>query len=216
MCPLPAAGDGLAGAGSPAGPNASFECLAREMATQFARQNEHSSPFYRTAWQTCEDSFVTSPSLLPARRSGCALSKRVQTTLIKPWTHCVGLDALQSASVSPVETKSMVSEWPLPKATLPARVMVILSPWRKDRSLLSYQPSERLKLGTSKVTNFNGVQFWSISLTNRTHPRLKSFVLVPSLTLTPHLLKLSARRAVTMPVSCSAPNQNVNNLLLLV
>ena len=42
-CPPLAAGDGLAGAGSLAGPNASFEFLAREMATQFARQNDEFS-----------------------------------------------------------------------------------------------------------------------------------------------------------------------------
>ena len=53
---------------------------------------------------------------------------------------------------------------------------------------------------------------WSISLADRTKLRLKSFVQVNSLTLAPHLLKLSVRRAVT----CSAPCQNVNNSLLLV
>ena len=82
----------------------------------------------------------------------------------------------------------------------------------QSQALLSYQLSWRLKLGTSKVKNFSGVQFWSISLAERTKLRLKSFVHVNSLTLAPHLLKFSVRRAVT----CSAPCQNVNNSLLLV
>ena len=43
MYPLLAAGDGLAGACSSAGPIASFEVLDREMATQFTQQSEQFS-----------------------------------------------------------------------------------------------------------------------------------------------------------------------------
>ena len=68
-CPLPAAGDGLAGAGSPAGPNASFEILAREMGTQFARQNEQFS--------------VLQSSIADMQRQLCELS--ITTALTTEW-----------------------------------------------------------------------------------------------------------------------------------
>ena len=190
-------------------------------------------PHSPAARQTCKDSFANSPTLPPARRSGRFLTKHAQVTLISLWTDhacawmpCSQLRSLQWKRRRLCQTgscqRSHHQRAPAPtggllKATIPAGVKAILSLRVKDKRLLSYQLSRRLKLGTSKVRNLNGVQLWSISLADRTKLRMKIFVLVLSLTLTPHPSKLSVRRReVTMPVSCSAPSQNVNNSLLLV
>ena len=73
----------------------------------------NSFPYSKAAWQTCKDGFVSSQSLLPSRRSGCALLKRdIEKTLD---SFRERLDALQSASVFSAETKIIVSDWTLPK-----------------------------------------------------------------------------------------------------
>ena len=119
-----------------------------------------------------------------------------------------------------------MSDWPLPKiadsahsspagvlrkAPLLARVRVVLHLRVKDRSILSCQLSQRLKHGTSKASNFNGAQFWSISLLGRTKTRLKSSVRVFFLAQTPLPLRSSARKAAIMPVFCSVLSLNVSN-----
>ena len=72
-----------------------------------------------TAWQTCRDSSAPLPMPPPARRNGCVAttSARIRANDVDKSLATLrdSLNALQSASVSSVETKSTVSDWPLPK-----------------------------------------------------------------------------------------------------
>ena len=79
-------GDSFSGTGLPAGPGATLEFLVRELATQVTVRMS-SLPYSPAAWQTCRDSFVNSPTLPPARRSGSAHMRLAQTTLTSLWTH---------------------------------------------------------------------------------------------------------------------------------
>ena len=138
-----------------------------------------SSPSYRTAWPTCRGGFVSSPLLLPVRRSGCVLSKRVRMILTKKLCSLREL-----ASVSSVETKIVVSDWPLPKVTgsasssstgrpAPARVLDFPSLLGKDKSLLSHRHRRRPQNGTNKTTSSFAVLFLSGSLVVRTRDTVK-------------------------------------------
>ena len=114
VCPSPAAGNGLAGARSPArspaGPNASFEFLAREMATQFARQNEQFSVVQSSMadmQRQLRELSITTALTMEWMRSFETRSGDIDKTL-DPLRE--RLDALQLASVSSMETKSIVSD----------------------------------------------------------------------------------------------------------
>ena len=96
----------------------------------------------------------------------------------------VGSSESYSASVSSLETKTLLSDWSLPKgcrirglqlpstsqSPTPGESGGDSQPPAKDRSLRSWL-SRRLSDGSSKVRNFNGVQFWSSSLVARTKVR---------------------------------------------
>ena len=89
------------------------------------------------------------------------------------------------ASVSSVETKSVVSDWPLPKVTgsasssstgrpAPARVLDFPSLLGKDKSLLSHRHRRRSQNGTNKTTSSFAVLFLSGSLVVRTRTLSKN------------------------------------------
>ena len=80
MCPPPAAGGGLL-AGSSAGPIASFEFLAREMAAQFAQLNEQFS-ILQSSMADMERQ-LRELTVTTVRRNGCVPSKRVRMILTK-------------------------------------------------------------------------------------------------------------------------------------
>ena len=75
------------------------------------------SPFSRAVWERCRDSSTHLPMPPVARLCGCGTTTSARTISTSPWRLYViaCLDALQSASVSSVETKSLLSDWPLPK-----------------------------------------------------------------------------------------------------
>ena len=113
MCPPVA---GLAGSGNGfAGPDAPLEHLVRELATLFARQNEQLSVLARNMTdmqeQLCE---LSDAAALTAEwmRTDDARANSIDKTL-----HGLRerFDATQTASVSSVETKSIVSDWPCQK-----------------------------------------------------------------------------------------------------
>ena len=101
MCPPVA---GLVGSRNGfAGPDAPLEHLVRELATHFARQNVQLS--------------VLARNMTEMQEKLCELScRRPQNSFDKT---LYGLrerfDAIQTASVSSVETKSIVSDWPSQK-----------------------------------------------------------------------------------------------------
>ena len=114
MCPsvCHVAGDGYTGNGVPAGSGASLEVSLRELAAaqteQFTILTNSIAGIQR---QFRELTDITSPTT-EWTRSQQARSVDVDKTLE---SLRASMDALQSAPVSSVETKSVVSDWPLPK-----------------------------------------------------------------------------------------------------
>ena len=157
------------------------------------RRAQHPSSsclFPCAVWKRCRDSSTPMPPV--ARLNGCAVTTSARTTLTSPWRlyMIACLNALQSASVSSVETKSLLSDWPLPKvagfAGSSFHRRTSQSPTLGESGGDSQPPGKRqkpafisqvaLRHGSSKAKNFNGVQFWSSSLVSRTKLRLRSSV----------------------------------------
>ena len=165
MCPPVGGltGDGFTGAGVPAGPGASLEELVRELAV---RQNEQVNSLYLpTALQICSDSPASLLKSPTARRSGCAPNRHVLSTSTKTLDSLrPRMDAFRPASVSSIETKSIVSDWTLPKIAGSVgsgsnrRPSQTHTPGESvGSSQASSLPSRRrrqyLKNGTSRMTN---------------------------------------------------------------
>ena len=171
----------------------------------------------------CRDSSTHLPMPPAARLYGCATTTSARTISTSPWRLYViaCLDALQSASVSSVETKSLLSDWPLPKDAGSAgssfHRRTSQSHTLGESGGDSQPPEKRqkpafmdqlaLRHGSSKAKNFNGVQFWSSSLVSRTKLRLRSSVQALTLLLT----KSNAREAVIIPAFYSTPSLLVNS-----
>ena len=98
----------------PAGPDATLEYLVRELTTQVTRQNEHGTLFansmvdiQRQLRELTDAATRTTEWMRTHEAHKNDIDKSLDSLRER-------LDALQSASVSSVETKNIVSDWLLP------------------------------------------------------------------------------------------------------
>ena len=127
--------------------------------------------------------------------------------------------ALQSASVSSVETKNAGSDWPLPSPQdqqaprhtgsrpIPSHPLSVRV--RNTRPPF-YLPSRRLRPGTSRMMNSKGVRSSSVSLVDRTRIPSGSFVTNPSQTPILPSISCSIKAGITH-VSFSKPKLLVSS-----
>ena len=175
-------GDGasVSGANAPNSCGVSLEHLVSELASQITRQGEQFTLFTNDMADLQQHVRDLTDASTRARLSGPVLTTNVPMVIDKSLESLrAQLDALQSASVSSVEMKSVVSDTPLPMpggsaASSPHRDPLRASllgedegarqPRGRSIKLLSHQFSRRQMLGTSRMMIFHEVQFWSGSL----------------------------------------------------
>ena len=131
-----------------------------------------SLPYSPAVWQTCRKSFVISPTLPPARRSGCAHMNDIDKSLVIARVTgrlAVSIGLFSGNAESLVQTgpcqrlqdqRAPAPTCVLPKAPLLARVEGGPLPLgkRQKPTFLPAQPAL-------------GAQFWSISIVGKTKPR---------------------------------------------
>ena len=108
-------GDGFTATGVPASPAVTLKQVVRDMLTQVTRQSEQFAFF--------ANSMAHMQRQLRALADAATRTSewmRTHVAIVNDTDKSLGslrerLDALQSASVSSVETKSIVSGWPVPK-----------------------------------------------------------------------------------------------------
>ena len=186
--------------------------------------SSQSSP---TASQAFRRSSANSTISQIERRNGCTLGKRDPPTSTRPRVLASKHGRLAVSSVFPVETKSVVSAWPLPKIagsassssqrrtsrshTLRESEGDSQPPGKRQPSFSPAQkaPEEWYQQDESSFA----VLFLSDSPVVRTRTLSRKFVLFPSLMLIQIPTGSSAIMAAIMPALCFDPKRHVNNSL---
>ena len=187
--------------------------------------SSQSSP---TTSQAFRRSSVSSTISQIERRNGCTLGKRDPPTSTRLRVLASMHGRLAVSSVSPVETKSVVSAWPLPKiagsASSSSQRRTSRSHTLRESEGDSQPPDKRQKPSFSPAqkapeewyqqdeSSF-AVLFLSDSPVVRTRTLSRNFVLFPSLMLIQIPTGSSARRAAIMPALCFNPKRHVNSSL---
>ena len=204
-----AASDGFNGTGVPASSGASLESFFRDMSArqseQFAILTNCIASMHRQISELIDVNRTT--EWMHARQ---ARSVDIDQTLAPL---CASMDAMQSASVSSVEAKSVVSDWPLPgsassgsnrrasQSHIPSESVGISQLLGKRQKKLSFSPAQKNVINKTK-SSF-AVLFLLGSLVVRTRTLFRSFVPFPSLMLIQIHTRPSARSAVIMLASSS-------------
>ena len=155
---------------SQSAPSAPLEHLVREPDRPTRPPERAVFLHSRGTWQTCRSSFASSPTpprTMPVRKS-------IDSTLdgLREWLdalhtafgflwneeHRVRLASAKGCRISGLR----LQQDDRLKATLPARVLAVLSFRASGRNPRSHHLRQRLKNGISRMTNFGGVLIWSI------------------------------------------------------
>ena len=149
--------NGVDGACAPHSSGVSFEHLVRELASQISGQGEQFSLFSKSMADTQRQLRELTDACTPATEWIRSHEERANGIDKSLESLRVQLDALQSASVSSVQTKSVVSDWPQSlqdlrapartdgsnRAKPPARVrVVLLLPSQEEDKALLFLPAK--------------------------------------------------------------------------